>query len=356
MLLGFFYTSPQLLSVSHVYNEVVLITTDIIVDLQYGDCAKGKVAHYLCKDRHYTHILRYNGGCNAGHTIYHNGVKFVTHHIPAGVFYGLKSIIGPGCVLDPEQFFRELKELKEGGLDVENKVFIAKNTHVITAAHKAEDAKDVSIGTTKRGNGQAYRDKYARTGVRAESVPELQPYLIDLYEEFHNNGDVNVLCEGAQGFGLDIDWGDYPYVTSSSCIVPSALANGLPYHCVREVWGVAKVYETYVGLKEFEPRDPIFEKIREVGEEYGATTKRPRQCNWLDFNLLEKAVKINGITHVVFSKVDVLREVGQWKVLRDGQEVDLVSEEKMKELIENTLVGFGIEKDNIFFSESKESI
>ncbi len=333
-----------------------MITTDIIVDLQYGDCAKGKVAHYLCKERQYSHILRYNGGCNAGHTIYHNGVKFVTHHIPAGVFYGIRSIIGPGCVLDPEQFFRELKELKEGGLDVENKVFIARNTHVITAAHKAEDAKDTSIGTTKRGNGQAYRDKYARSGVRAESVPELQPYLIDLYEEFHQNGDVKVLCEGAQGFGLDIDWGDYPYVTSSSCIVPSALANGLPYNSVREVWGVAKVYETYVGLKKFEPQNEIFERIREVGEEYGATTKRPRQCNWLNLNLLEKAVKINGLTHVVFSKVDVLRQVGQWKVLKDGQEIDLVSEEKMKELILDTLVGFGIEKDNIFFSESKESI
>lgn len=333
-----------------------MIQTDIIVDLQYGDCAKGKVAHHLCKNKAYTHILRYNGGCNAGHTIYHNGKKFVTHHIPAGVFYGIKSIIGPGCVLDPEQFFREIKELEEGGLDITGKIFIAKNTHVITESHKNEDAKDTTIGTTKRGNGQAYRDKYARTGIRAESIEALQPYLIDLYTEFHTSGDVSILCEGAQGFGLDIDWGDYPYVTSSSCIVPSALANAIPYHSVKDVWGVAKMYETYVGQKQFEPDEDIFKEIREIGEEYGATTKRPRQCNWLNVDLLEKAVNINGITHAVFSKVDVLREVGVWKVLKNGSEVDLVSEEGMKKYITDTLTRLGLKEENIFFSESKDGI
>lgn len=333
-----------------------MIKTDIIVDLQYGDCAKGKVAHHLCKSNTYTHVLRYNGGCNAGHTIYHNGKKFVTHHIPAGVFYGIKSIIGPGCVLDPEQFFREIKELEEGGLQIQDKIFIAKNTHVITEEHKNEDSKDTKIGTTKRGNGQAYRDKYARTGVRAESIKALEPYLIDLYTEFHTKGDVSVLCEGAQGFGLDIDWGDYPYVTSSSCIVPSALANALPYHSVRDVWGVAKMYETYVGQKPFEPDEDIFKEIREVGEEYGATTKRPRQCNWMNVDLLERAVNINGITHAVFSKVDVLREVGAWKVIKNGSEIDLVSEDGMKDFITNFLIELGLKKENIFFSESKDGI
>lgn len=333
-----------------------MITSDIIVDLQYGDCAKGKVAHHLCKHRQYTHILRYNGGCNAGHTIYHNGQKFVTHHIPAGVFYGIKSIIGPGCVLDVEQFFKEIKELNEGGIDTLGKIFVAGNTHIITAEHKAEDASDSKIGTTKRGNGQAYRDKYSRTGIRAESVAELQPYLIDLYEEFHKNGEVYVLCEGAQGFGLDIDWGDYPYVTSSSCIVPSALANGLPYKSVKEVWGVAKVYETYVGAKQFEPKDPIFEEIRKVGEEYGATTGRPRQCNWLNVDLLEKAVAINGVTHVVFSKVDVLRQVGVWNVIQSGKIITLGSESEMKQFLIEKLVTKGLLVENIFFSESKDGI
>ena len=162
---------------------------DVVVDLQYGDCGKGKVTHYLCKEGNYTHVISYNGGCNAGHTIYHEQQRFVTHHIPAGVFFGIKSIIGGGCVVNVEQFFRELGELKAGGVDTEGLVFIAKNAHIITDEHLAEDAKDTAIGTTKRGNGPAYRDKFGRTGLRAEDVPELQPYLIDVYEELHHNDE-----------------------------------------------------------------------------------------------------------------------------------------------------------------------
>ena len=133
---------------------------DVVVDLQYGDCGKGKVTHHLCKSGEYTHVVRYNGGCNAGHTIYHEGEKFVTHHIPSGVFFGIKSIIGPGCVVNPEQFFKEYNELKDAGLDIEGKIFIAENAHIITHNHLNEDGKDTAIGTTKRGNGPAYRDKY----------------------------------------------------------------------------------------------------------------------------------------------------------------------------------------------------
>ena len=182
--------------------------SDIVVDLQYGDCGKGKVTHHLCKTGEYTHVIRYNGGCNAGHTIFHRGKKFITHHIPAGVFFGIRSIIGPGCVVNVEQFFKEIKELKEGGIDTDGLVFIAKNAHIITQNHIDEEAKEAKIGTTKRGNGPAYRDKFARTGVRAEDVPELRSYLIDLYEELHERcGNPIILFEGAQGFGLDIDWG-----------------------------------------------------------------------------------------------------------------------------------------------------
>ena len=155
---------------------------DIIVDLQYGDCGKGKITHHLCKTGEYTHVIRYNGGCNAGHTIYHEGEKFITHHIPAGVFFGIKSIIGSGCVLNIEQFFTELEELRSAGIDVDNLVYVAKNTHVITPEHLEEDGEDKKIGTTKRGNGPAYRDKYSRTGRRAEEFEELKPYMIDLYD------------------------------------------------------------------------------------------------------------------------------------------------------------------------------
>src|SRR3989344_1566091 len=300
---------------------------DIIVDLQYGDCAKGKVAHHLCKTARYTHVLRYNGGGNAGHTIFHESKKFITHHIPVGVFFGIKSIIGPGCVVNPKKFLHELKELRAGGIDTEDKIFIARNTHVITDDHLKEDSADHSIGTTKTGNGPAYRDKYARTGIRAEAVPDLKPYLIDLYEEFHRNPqEVYILGEGAQGFGLDIDWGDYPYVTSSHATVAGALTNGLPPAVIGDVWGVAKIYETYVGAKKFEPDEPIFVKIREAGEEYGATPGRARQCNWLDWNLLEKGIRLNGVTHLVFNKMDVLRSVNRWAAKVDGQQINFDTE------------------------------
>jgi len=314
------------------------VLADIIVDLQYGDCGKGKVTHYLCKYKEYTHVLRYNGGCNAGHTIYHEGKKFVTHHIPSGVFHGVKSIIGSGCVVNPIQFFKEIGELEEGGIKTEGLIYIADNAHVITAEHLNEDGKDSKLGTTKQGNGPAYRDKYARVGVRAKDVPELEPYLINLYEEFHESGEtVRILCEGAQGFGLDIDHGDYPYVTSSHCTSAGALLNAIPPSWIRDVWGVAKLYETYSGYKDFEPKEKIFQKIRDVGEEYGATTGRPRQCNWMDFNMLEKAAKINGVNKLVFNKVDILEEVKVWKLINNSETVDFSSGSEMEKWLQNKL-------------------
>ena len=131
---------------------------DVVLGLQYGDEGKGKITHHLCKTGGYTHVVRFNGGCNAGHTIYHKGKKFVTHHIPAGVFFGIKSIIGPGCVVDPKQFFKELEELRDGGVDIDELVFIAENAHIITDEHLEEDGKDTTIRTTRRGNGPAYRE------------------------------------------------------------------------------------------------------------------------------------------------------------------------------------------------------
>jgi len=303
---------------------------DVVVGLQHGDEAKGKVTHHLCKKgkKYYTHVLRYNGGGNAGHTIYHEGNKFVTHYIPAGVFHGIKSILGSGCVINVRDFFKEMRELQDGGVDT-SLVRIAKNCHVITEDHLYEDAKDEKIGTTKRGNGPAYRDKYARQGVLAESIPELQPYLIDLYDEFHNNGAVHILCEGAQGYGLDVDWGDYPYVTSSHCTSASAALNAIPPNCIRHIWGVGKVYETYVGNKKFEPNDSIFNLVRHYGREYGATTGRPRQCNWLNLNELIKAININGATHVVLNKTDVLKELEHWSLYHNGELISFESESRM---------------------------
>ena len=330
--------------------------SDIVVDLQYGDCGKGKVTHHLCKTGEYTHVIRYNGGCNAGHTIFHRGKKFVTHHIPAGLFFGIRSIIGPGCVVNVEQFFKEIEELKAGGINTDGLVFIAKNAHIITQNHIEEETKETKIGTTKRGNGPAYRDKFARTGVRAEDVPELRPYLMDLYEELHERcGNPIILFEGAQGFGLDIDWGSYPYVTSSNCISAAALMNGVPPQAVRNIYGVAKSYETYVGSKKFQPSGEVFNKIHKEGQEYGATTGRVRQVNWMDLNFLQKAININGATHVVFNKMDVLENVGQFAVNENNTLKRFIDANHMEEYIRRRLDNVPFVK-SVIFSRSPHEI
>ena len=329
---------------------------DVVIGLQHGDEAKGKVTHHLCKSGEYTHVLRYNGGCNAGHTIYHEGRKFVTHHIPAGVFYGIKSVIGSGCVVNKEQFFKEIGELEEGGVNTKGLIFIAENTHVITDAHLEEDGKDTKIGTTKRGNGPAYRDKYSRDGLLAKDDPDLKEYTLNLYEEFHEYEEVKILCEGAQGFELDIDWGDYPYVTSSHCTTAGALLNAIPPSWVRNVWGVGKIYETYVGAKKFEPEQPVFSQMRDLGEEYGATTGRPRQCNWLDVTRLIRAIKVNGVTHVVLNKMDILRQLDAWKILLGGEVINLGNEDQARLVITRALE-LGVPHDvKVFFSDQKDKI
>ncbi len=332
---------------------------DIVVDLQYGDCGKGKIAHALCEKNNYTHVIRYNGGCNAGHTIYHHGKKFITHHIPCGVFYGIKSIIGPGCVIHVETFLQEIENLKKEGIPADKLVFIASNAHLITDFHRIEDKKDEKIGTTKRGNGPAYRDKYARKGIRAYEDPRLQKYIINMYYELYENEEhenIEILFEGAQGFGLDIDWGDYPYVTSSHCTSGSALLNGVPPSAVRDIWGVAKIYETYVGAKDFEGPDEIFETIRKLGNEFGSTTGRPRQINWLDFDTLKMATRINGANKIVFNKMDILEAVDSW-CLYDGPNLYKF---KTKEDIEMWLSGklqIEVSEDiEVLFSGDKEKI
>jgi adenylosuccinate synthase len=335
-----------------------VINADIIVDLQYGDSGKGKIAHILAHKKKYTCVLRYNGGGNAGHTIYHKGKKFVTHQVPVGVFYGIPSIIGPGCVVYPAGLLKEVKELEAAGIRVRGTLFVAKNAHIVTEGHLNEEGGEKKIGTTKQGIGPAYRDKHARVGIRAEAVSELQPFLIDLYDFFYNTKRkrTDVLCEGAQGFGLDIDWGDYPYVTSSHCTTAGALLNGIPYSGVRDVWGVAKAYETYVGSKSFEPKDPIFEKIRTLGEEFGATTGRPRQCNWLSLDALKKAIVMNGVTHVVINKVDILRAAGVWRLYEKGKVRTYATEAAFKTAVLKSLATVGISRSRVHFSERKDAL
>jgi len=324
---------------------------DVVVGLQYGDEGKGKVSHQLARNGNYTHVLRFNGGCNAGHTIYHEGEKFVTHHIPCGVFYGIPSIIGPGCVINVDKLYKEIEELERRDINVSDYLMIAENAHVITDFHIAEDSKEEKIGTTKTGNGPAYRDKYARKGVLAKEVPELDEFIVDVFEELHCEPDVEVLCEGAQGFGLDVDWGDYPYVTSSHCTVAGVVASGIPYSSIRDVWGVAKVYETYVGAKNFSEEEEVLEEIREIGKEYGATTGRPRQVNWLDVQLLIRSVYINGATKVVFNKADILEEIGVWRVRDNESLYEFESSEDLEHWLSSH-----IPNSHVIFSRSPSEI
>lgn len=332
-----------------------MLKVDVIIGMQHGDEGKGKVTHHLLKKGNYTHCVRYNGGCNAGHTIYHKGEKFVTHHIPAGVFFGVKSIIGPGCVVDIHKFFDELKMLREGGIDLYEKVFIAKNAHVIRQEHTDSDANETKLGTTRTGNGPCYSDKYARKGKRAGDYTILEPYIIDMYEEFYlRNPDAKVLCEGAQGVELDIDWGDYPYVTSSHCTVAGACLNGFPPSSIRNVIGVAKAYETYVGSKQFQPENEIFNAIQEVGQEYGATTGRKRQCNWMSLPNLERAVKMNGVTNLVLNKMDILESVGSWSVYVDHKRNNLFTFQNKRQFCEYVSEYFNMV--DVVFSGSPEEV
>ena len=328
---------------------------DIIVDLQAGDTEKGKVAHYLASKNgldKYTHVVRYNGGGNAGHTVYHNGNKIVTHYIPIGFSYRINSIIGPGCVLNVKDLFKEIKELEDAGFNVREYLFIDKRVHIITENHLQEEYSENKIGTTKKGNGPAYRDKYSRTGIRAGDVIELKGFIIDIYEEFHSglSRDKRILFEGAQGFELDIDWGDYPYVTSSHCISGSACLNGVPPNKIRKIYGVAKAYSTYVGSKQFEGDDPMFSTIREVGNEYGATTGRPRQVNWLDIDKLNQAIKINGVTNLIINKLDILESVGVYKFYKNNKIITCNSSEEFQEGIKEKLSSNG--EMTIEFSKS----
>jgi adenylosuccinate synthase len=226
---------------------------------------------------------------------------------------------------------------------------IENNAHVITPFHKAEDRAEEKIGTTRTGNGPAYRDKYGRTGVRASDIPDLQPFLVDIYEELR--GNTVILMEGAQGFWLDPDWGDYPYVTSSHTGTAAAIQNGISPRSIRNVWGIIKAYETYVGARKFQPDDEIFDRIQKAGQEFGATTGRVRQCNWVNLKEVKQAIAMNGVNRLVVNKMDVLREVNSWGTT----DRKIHSERFFREHLDQELHrGLGIDK--IYFSDNPTSI
>jgi adenylosuccinate synthase len=314
---------------------------DVIVDLQAGDTGKGKVAHALAKE--YDLILRYNGGANAGHTVYHDGKKVVTHLIPIGVLFGIPSVIGLGCVVNIKKLEQEIKDLNDSGFNTDGLIFVDERAHLVLDKHIEEDSSESKIGTTRQGIGPTYRDKYNRTGMRMGDLgtqPSSLFSVIDTYELFHNkHNDWKILCEGAQGFQIDIDWGDYPYVTSSHCTIGSAILNGIPPQSISKVFGIMKAYETYSGFKTTfqDENDTILQQIQEAGGEFGATTGRKRKVRWLDLDGVIKAININGVTDLIINKADILEKVGTFKYMFKGQLTECESLTDFRDRVEQIL-------------------
>ena len=341
---------------------------DIVIDLQAGDTGKGKVSHHLARENKYAAVIRFNGGANAGHTIYHDGVKIVTHQVPVGIFYNIPSIIGPGCVVNLPKLREELQMLKSHGFTAP--VYVDQRCHVTTEQHLQEDTKDMKIGTTRQGIGPTYRDKYSRTGVRVleylKVVPSNSPYqLIDLYNFLYRTpiSNQDVLMEGAQGFQIDIDWGDYPYVTSSHCTVGAVALNGVAPRYWRNVYGVMKAYETYSGFKNFNngyvnPRGQVaLDKIQEAGQEFGATTGRKRQVRWLDLDGVIQAMYINNVTDIIINKIDVLEQVGVFGVFAEGGFREMGTPNAFRGFVENYLATkYKPTLNSIVWSTSPEKI
>lgn len=332
---------------------------DVIVDLQAGDTGKGKVAHALANN--YDLILRYNGGSNAGHTVYHDGKKVVTHLVPIGVLFGIPSVIGFGCVVNLKKLEEEIKDLNTAGFNTDGLIFVDERCHLVLDKHIEEDSSDSKIGTTRQGIGPTYRDKYNRTGMRMKDLgiqPSPRFSVIDTYELFHNkHNDWRILCEGAQGFQIDIDWGDYPYVTSSHCTIGSAVLNGIPPQKIQKVIGTMKAYETYSGFKTTfqDENDPILQKIQEVGGEVGATTGRKRKVRWLDLDGVIKAININGVTDLIINKADILKEVGVFRYVCDDDLYDVPTLERFIEDI-NKIIYMNTTVKNIVWSMTPNGI
>ncbi len=346
---------------------------DVLLGLQWGDEGKGKIVDFLTPGYHI--IARFQGGPNAGHTIEFNNRKFVLHTIPSGIFNEkAENVIGNGVIIDPYILYKEIEELNESGIDVTQRLMVSEKAHLILPSHRLLDAVYESakgkqkIGSTLKGIGPAYTDKVSRNGLRVGDLKSGNFYkkynkakerhikLASLYdtgfdkvkiegfsfEEYEAlwldkisvlkqlksidtsyflnkalSSGKKILAEGAQGTMLDIDFGSYPYVTSSNTTSAGVISGlGIPPHAVGRVYGITKAYCTRVGSGPFptELFDENGEKLRSEGHEYGATTGRPRRCGWLDLPALKYAVMINGVTDLMLMKTDILNGFDTIKV------------------------------------------
>jgi adenylosuccinate synthase len=323
---------------------------DIIHGLNWGDEAKGKITSCLAKTKKYNFVCRWAGGNNAGHTIYIDGKKYKTHLIPSGIFFEIKSIIGPDCVVNIKAFKEEIQYLKENGFDT-SLIKISPRAHIISDKHVEEDQNKCS---TSRGIAMCYRDKYARIGCQVKDEPFFKDYLWD--EKLYGN----ILCEGAQGFWLDITKGNYPYVTSSTTLPYGACSLGFPPRLIRKIFGASKIYDTRVG-----PDTEFSEKlleiaelklIGEIGKEFGTSTGRIRKVNWLNLVKLIEAINISGTTDVIISKIDILEELKLFKLIHEDGLISFENLEEMKLYINDIINKNCRYVSNIIYSGNVEYI
>ncbi len=362
---------------------------DVLLGLQWGDEGKGKIVDVLAPK--YDVVARFQGGPNAGHTLEFDGIKHVLHQIPSGIFHEkTKNVIGNGVVLDPIVFKTEIEKLQQYRLQVKSNLFISKKATLIIPTHRLldqayEKAKGVDkIGSTLKGIGPSYQDKIGRQGLRvgdilAENFKEKLMKLVDQHFEILKNHDLvynwtelesefliavdflkqfklidseyfinkeliegsTILAEGAQGSLLDIDFGSYPFVTSSSTVTAGACTGlGVAPSHIGEVYGIFKAYSTRVGSGPFptELLDEEGEKMRKHGNEFGSTTGRPRRCGWIDLPSLKYSIMINGVTQLLMMKADVLSVFRVIKIctqyqLRDGTITEFLPYELVNERI-----------------------
>ncbi|WP_276498258.1 adenylosuccinate synthase [Pontibacter litorisediminis] len=335
------------------------MAVDILIGLQWGDEGKGKIVDVLAPT--YDIVARFQGGPNAGHTLEFEGTKHVLHQIPSGIFHSdIQNIIGNGVVLDPIVFRTEMQKLKDRGVDAAKNLFISKKASLILPSHKVLDRVSEEalgsgkIGSTLKGIGPTYQDKIGRVGLRvgdilAEDFQERYNKLVERHRktvEFYGQqlelgeqeqnffeavdylrslqlvdseyminealkSGKRILAEGAQGALLDVDFGTYPFVTSSSTVVAGACTGlGVAPRHIGEVYGIFKAYCTRVGSGPFptELLDEVGEEIRQAGREFGSTTGRPRRCGWVDLPSLKYSIMLNGVTQLNMMKADVLTE------------------------------------------------
>ncbi|MFN8397589.1 MAG: adenylosuccinate synthase [Bacteroidia bacterium] len=341
---------------------------DVLLGLQWGDEGKGKIVDVLAP--RYDVVARFQGGPNAGHTIIFDGKKFVLHLIPSGIFHdGIQNLIGNGVVIDPIILRREIEGLEAAGVPVAERLLIARRANLILPTHKLLDAAsehaqgELKIGSTLKGIGPTYRDKIGRDGLRIGDIAtprfrekydtavarhrkmlEVYGPVADFSEQEAAFFDAiqflsklrltdsehyiqqaidakkRILAEGAQGTMLDIDFGSYPYVTSSNTITAGACTGlGISPRQIGRVYGIFKAYCTRVGSGPFptELNDATGEALRAAGHEFGATTGRPRRCGWLDMVALKFACRINGVTDLIMTKADVLSILDEVKVAEE---------------------------------------